>query len=217
MRVLVADDDPLQREVMAALLGSWGYEAVLAADGAAAWGILVSEDAPRLALLDWMMPAPDGPELCRRIRTGPSATETYVILVTSRNKGQDLAEGLAAGADDYVIKPADDTELRARLQVGARMVALQQRLLQAEGLRVLSETAGAAAHEIRQPLALIQATTQLCQRDQTLAPEHQRRHQAIIGAVRRIDEIIERMSTVQKYDTRQYPGGSNIVDFGLDQ
>lgn len=213
MRILVADDDPLQREVLGALLPTWGHEAVLAADGDEAWQVLTGPAPPRIVLLDWMMPAPDGPEICRRLRAPDHPTETYVIMVTSRSGEQDLAAGLAAGADDYIVKPAGDTELRARLQVGVRVVELGERLLETERLRVLSETAGAAAHEIRQPLALIQASVQLCQRDTALPEKHQSRHEKILGAVRRIDGIIEQMSEVRRYSTRDYNGEVDIVDF----
>ena len=214
MRILVADDDPLQREILQAQLRTWGHEVALAEDGARAWDILQSPDPPGIILLDWMMPGLDGPEICRRLRdleiAGP-----YVIMVTAKAASDDVIAGLEAGADDYVTKPVDAGQLRARLGVGLRVLALRDRLLETERLRVLGETAGAAAHEIRQPLALMQATVQLCQRAPDLDEKLARRFTSLLDAVRRIDDIVERMSRVSRYRTRRY-ATEKIVDFGDD-
>jgi sigma-B regulation protein RsbU (phosphoserine phosphatase) len=135
--VLVADDDAILRTVVAAMLRKGGYEVKLAADGEQAWAALRLADAPPLAVMDWMMPGLDGPEICRRLRTRNTATPTYVILLTSRDTASDIVEGLRAGADDYVTKPPNEDELLARVSVGARMVALQQTL--ADRVRRLEE------------------------------------------------------------------------------
>ena len=135
--VLVADDDAISRTVVAAMLRKGGYEVKLAADGEQAWAALRLADAPPLAIMDWMMPGLDGPEICRRLRTRNTATPTYVILLTSRDTASDIVEGLRAGADDYVTKPPNEDELLARVSVGARMVALQQTL--ADRVRRLEE------------------------------------------------------------------------------
>lgn len=215
MRLLVADDDPLQREVLAAQLTAWGHDTLLAESGTQAWDHLSGPELPRVALLDWMMPPPDGPELCRRLRARESQDAgVYVILVTSKNRTEDVAAGLDAGADDYITKPVDSVELRARLDVGLRVMALRQRLLDTERLRVLGEAAGAAAHEIRQPLALIQATVQLSQRDADMTGKRASRYESILDAVRRIDGIIESMASVDTYRTRRYVDDEDIIDFG---
>lgn len=130
MRVLIADDDPLTRMFVTRSLEGWGWEVVVATDGVEAWEILQQEDAPALALLDWIMPGLDGPDICRRLRRRTGAY-TYVLLLTSKGSRQDLVDGLMAGADDYLRKPVDVAELRARLNVGQRIVDLQQRLIQA--------------------------------------------------------------------------------------
>lgn len=130
MRVLIADDDPVSRTLLTSLLRTDGYEVMAVADGAAAWDVLQQPSAPALAVLDWMMPEVDGPELCRRVRGLGGITPPYLVLLTSRDGSADLVTGLASGADDYVTKPFDRAELRARLQVGCRVLALQQKLTQ---------------------------------------------------------------------------------------
>lgn len=132
MRVLVADDSPIARRLLEASLTQWGYEVVSASDGLEAWELLRREDAPRLAILDWMMPGLSGPELCRRVRQLNSQRYIYILLVTSRAEKQDIIEGMEAGADDYVTKPFDQMELKVRLASGRRIVTLQDQLLEAQ-------------------------------------------------------------------------------------
>jgi len=131
MRVLVADDDSISRMVVRNLLIKWGYEPVEAHDGNQAWEILQAGDSPSLALVDWMMPGIDGPELCRRLRQFAQTDYHYVILLTSRDSKEDLVDGLNAGADDYITKPYMAQELEVRLRVGKRIVSLQQSLREA--------------------------------------------------------------------------------------
>lgn len=130
MRVLVADDDPVTRMFLARSLQSWGWDGLIAKNGDEAWQVLESDGAPAIAVLDWMMPGLDGPEICRRLRAR-RGTYTYVLLLTSKGARRDVIDGLTAGADDYLTKPVDAAELRARLNVGQRIVDLQERLLQA--------------------------------------------------------------------------------------
>jgi len=128
MRVLIADDDPMQRLFLGRCLTSWGYETLVAEDGDEAWKILQAEDAPPLVLLDWMMPGMDGTELCQRIRSLKERPYTYVVLLTARSEQQDLLSGLGAGADDYMTKPVNTPELQARLRSGQRIIDLQNKL-----------------------------------------------------------------------------------------
>src|SRR5262249_39923877 len=128
MNVLIAEDDLIPRRMLRTALAGWGYQAEEASDGLEAWQALQRPDAPRLAVLDWMMPGLDGVEVCRRLRARPSPAPTYVILLTARGAKEDVVAGLEAGADDYVVKPFDREELRARLRVGQRVVELQASL-----------------------------------------------------------------------------------------
>jgi DNA-binding response OmpR family regulator len=119
------------------MLKKAGYPVVYAPDGEQAWQQLDSDDAPSLALLDWEMPGMQGPEVVERLRNRATQTPTYVILLTSRDSSADIVRGLRAGADDYVTKPANEDELIARVNVGARVVQLQTAL--ADRVRSLEE------------------------------------------------------------------------------
>jgi DNA-binding response OmpR family regulator len=128
MRILVADDDTVSRKVLERTLAGWGHEVVSAADGESAWEILRRDDAPRLAVLDWMMPGLEGPDVCRLVRSLNRPVPTYAILLTSKGERADVVAGLDSGADDYVTKPFDRAELESRIRVGERVVGLQQGL-----------------------------------------------------------------------------------------
>jgi diguanylate cyclase (GGDEF)-like protein len=136
MRVLIAEDSLVSRHLLVTTLRGWGYEVTAAADGAQAWKYLQDEDAPKLAILDWIMPGMTGPEVCQRIRSQARHDYTYVLLLTSKNEKQDLIEGMESGADDYITKPFDHHELKVRLRAGQRILELQAELLAArEALR----------------------------------------------------------------------------------
>ena len=136
MRILVADDSIVSRHVLDSTLRKWGYEVVLASDGEEAWQILQRADAPRLVILDWMMPGMTGLEVCRLVRARAPEPYIYMLLLTSKSHREDLIEGMEAGADDYITKPFDQHELKVRLRAGTRLVELQAELFSArEALR----------------------------------------------------------------------------------
>lgn len=129
MRVLIADDEPLTRTKLGFLVQRWGFEAVFAADGLQAWEALNAADAPKLAILDWQMPGLTGDAICRKAREELREQALHIILLTAtRLTMEEKVRGLGAGADDYLTKPFDAEELYARLQVGERIVALQEEL-----------------------------------------------------------------------------------------
>jgi phosphoserine phosphatase RsbU/P len=131
MRILIAEDDAVTRRILEASLERLGMDVITAHDGDAAWRVLETlkgKNAPELVVLDWMMPGLEGIEICRRLRGTPGFELVYVILLTSRGDKGDLADGLAAGANDYIAKPFDPGELIARIRVGERMVKLQSSL-----------------------------------------------------------------------------------------
>jgi phosphoserine phosphatase RsbU/P len=128
MKVLIAEDDRVTGELLDRTLRRWDYETTLVADGQEAWRRLSEASAPTLAILDWMMPGLDGPDICRRVRAELPLANMYLMLLTAREARRDLIAGLDAGADDYIVKPFDTDELRARIAVGARVLALQDKL-----------------------------------------------------------------------------------------
>ncbi len=129
MKILIADDEPIVRYLLELFLRKWSYDVVVAADGGQAWEALKGENAPRLAILDWMMPGMDGVEICRQVRKQAGQPYTYILLVTTKAQKQDIIEGLEAGADDYLTKPFESEELRVRLRAGRRILELQEQLV----------------------------------------------------------------------------------------
>ena len=128
MHILIAEDDPVTGEILARTLQRWNYNTMLVVDGAQAWDRLRLATDPTLAILDWMMPGMDGPDVCRRVRQELPLANMYLLLVTARESRGDMVAGLDAGADDYIVKPFDPEELRARVAVGVRVLGLQQKL-----------------------------------------------------------------------------------------
>ncbi len=176
MKILVVDDDPLTLHMVVYRLRQWGHEVISCTDGNSAWKILADGLVPNVAILDWMMPGMNGPDLCQKIRSKKDCPYVYIVLLTGRNNPEDLIAGLDAGADDYLTKPFHLGELEARLRAGKRIVDLQNELISArETLRIqamqdpltqilnhgaildalLSEIN--RAHRERQPLSLILA------------------------------------------------------------
>lgn len=128
MKILIAEDDEVSRRILQLTLAASGHQIISTQSGTEALSILESETAPPLAVLDWMMPGMDGLEVCRRIRQIQTRTPVYLILLTAKGSKTDIVEGLDAGANDYIVKPFDREELRARVKVGEMVVNLQQRL-----------------------------------------------------------------------------------------
>lgn len=139
MRILIADDDEIYRGLLCSTLSRWGYQAVAVSDGEQALACLSADGAPSLAVLDWMMPGLSGPEVCKRLRAAPGPRYTYLLLLTARAKMEEVVEGLEAGADDYLTKPFQASELRARLRTAVRILELQEKLL--DSRRELEELA----------------------------------------------------------------------------
>ncbi len=157
MRILVADDDAVSRILLVSTLSKWGHEVVQAQEGEEAWAALQAEDAPRLAILDWMMPGLKGVEVCRMLREQHRPHYTYIMLLTSKSEKDDIVEGLKAGADDYLTKPFHPRELEVRISVGERILNLETELLEALNRLKKSEEnrtqfISALTHDLRTPL-----------------------------------------------------------------
>ena len=148
MRILVADDDVVLRHALRTHLQRWDYEVVECADGQEAWDTLRESSPPPMAIMDWNMPGVDGPTLCQEVRDTPALSGMYVILLTSNASKKDMIVGLESGADDYITKPFDWDELKARLRIGHRIVSLQQAL-------------GARVNELQQALSSVRVLSGL--------------------------------------------------------
>lgn len=185
LKALVADDDLIIRTMLETFLHEWGYEVILADDGARAWELLSGNDQPDLALLDWLMPGFTGLELCRMLQEKPRGQYTYAILITGKNDRADLLKGLEAGADDFLSKPLHMSELKIRMEVGARVVryekALKEKngqlkdyalkmeklaedrakqLVHADRMAALGKMSAGIAHEINNPMSYISTNLQ---------------------------------------------------------
>lgn len=140
MKILIAEDDAVSRRILEAYLRKWGHDVVVTKDGVEAWNQFQRDDAPRLAVLDWMMPEMDGVQVCQKIRAREHAPFTYVLLLTAKGETDDIVTALDSGADDYLTKPYNAMELRSRIGAGERIVRLHEQL----------ETANAALKRLAQ-------------------------------------------------------------------
>ena len=131
MKILIADDEALSRRLLEKTLERAGYEVVAVENGRAAVRQLCQSDGPRLALLDWVMPELDGPGVCREVRRQQDESYVYMVLLTSKESKEDIVTGLESGADDYLTKPFNVDELKARLRTGERILHLEGRLVEA--------------------------------------------------------------------------------------
>lgn len=131
IQVLIAEDDKLCRTILEKNLKKWGYEIISTEDGKEAWKV-IQENNIQIAILDWIMPKMDGVELCKKIREKKWDEYIYLIMLTVRSKQIDIRKGFAAGVDDYITKPFDTHELKARLQTGKRIIGLQNQLLDSQ-------------------------------------------------------------------------------------
>ncbi len=206
MKILAADDNPIELSVVKNLLERWGYEVLTASDGLRALSLLRAPEPPRLAILDWMMPGINGIEVCRQLRSNPSCRAPYLILLTGRSQAKDLTAALDAGADDYIAKPFQVEELRARTQVGCRLLALQDNYLKHERLTGVLHTAAAVCHELNQPLQALVTAAQLlsaeitqngCQRELVLT---------IHDSASRLGAITRRLMNITHAESQAYLG-----------
>lgn len=213
MKILIAEDDRTCRNELRTVLGRWGYETVVAEDGDAAWQVFEGDDPPRLAILDWMMPGRDGPTLCQSLKRQQRLLPLYLILLTSRSEDTDIVRGLNAGADDYLIKPCNHTELQARIEVGRRMLGFMEAVREQEKLQGVLEMSGAIGHELNQPLQCVSGYVDLLLRsDDTDRGSVRRQLNKIKEAADRINELTQRIVTISEYRVKTYFNGEPILD-----
>ncbi len=211
IRLLIAEDDRISRRILEAHLAKWGYPFESVVDGAAAWERLQAKDAPRLAILDWAMPKLDGAEICKKVRRLSTSAPTYIILLTARMDREEIVEGLGAGADDYIVKPFKADELHARLEVGRRVIELQDALASQEKLKGIYEMAGAVCHELNQPMQSISWVASLMlMKVEKDDPMHQH-IRTIKEQVDKMGGITKKIRKITSYKTKPY-FDSTIVD-----
>ena len=211
MKILIAEDNSTSRRILETILVKWNYDVISASDGNEAWEMLQEKDPPKLIILDWMMPGINGVEICRRLRLKDHVEPKYIILLTARDEKNDIVEGLGAGADDYIAKPFDKDELRARIDVGRRVIELQTALLEKEKLQVIFEMTGTICHELSQPMQAISGNSELMlmniQKDNPLY----RNVKTIKDQVDRMGDITRKLKRVTRYKTKDYIN-SKIID-----
>ena len=211
MKILIAEENMTSRRILETILLKWNYDVISVCDGNEAWEKLQEKDPPKLIILDWMMPGINGVEICRRLRRPDAVEPMYIILLTARDEKNDIVEGLGAGADDYIAKPFDKDELRARIDVGRRVVELQTALLEKEKLQVIFEMTGAICHELSQPMQAISGNSELMlmniQKDNPLY----RNVKTIKDQVDRMGDITRKLKRVTRYKTKDYIN-SKIID-----
>ena len=128
MKIVVADDDNVSRRLLEVTLPRWGFDCTVAPNGEDAWKTLQEIDEPCIAIIDWVMPKMNGLELIHLLRQRHPQKMIYIILLTVRFRSEDIVKGLEAGADDYIVKPFEREELRARINVGRRIIPLQSEI-----------------------------------------------------------------------------------------
>lgn len=194
MKILIADDDPDFRCIVADLLAKWGYEVVAARDGNEAWEALRAGAPPGLAVLDWMMPGMDGLEICRRVRHELPDPYVYILLLTSQQRDEDLVTGMEAGADDYIIKPFKQNELNVRLRAGRRIVELHEERRKAE--EALRRSRDELELRVRERTAELSSANLRLNRE---IEEHKEAEKSLLAAYAEIERMKERLQAENVY------------------
>lgn len=218
MRILLADDDVLMRELLQAVLAAYGHEVEVFDNGADAWAAFDAAPAP-MVVLDWEMPRMDGLEVCRRVRTHAAGEDTYLLVITARAKAADLEDVLRAGADDYLSKPVTPSDVAARLRIAEKRIEVASARRRAESelrksryLAGVGEVSLALQHEINNPLAAL-LTTAAIVKEGMVPPEDVASSLATIETqAKRIAEVLKRLRDVQSDRSVEYAHGQRMVD-----
>ncbi len=211
MEILIAEDDLTSRRIMETVLSKWGYDVISVDNGNDAVDRLLEAKTPKLCLLDWIMPEKDGVEVCRIVRNQKNPVPHYLILLTGKSDKNDIAHGLDSGADDYIIKPYDKDELKARINVGTRILKLQNAMSEKEKFKGVLEISGAICHELNQPLMVISGYSEILLLDCTEDHPQHKAVKEINTQARRMGAITKKLMKITQYKTKTYLDGT-IVD-----
>jgi len=218
MKILVADDDEAMRDLVEAVLKSAGHDVVTAADGLEAWAAFERE-SPELLVLDWQMPGLSGVDLCEKVRRTPTGQHTFILMATARGATDDLRRVLAAGANDYLMKPVLPEALATRITIAERHMAvdLERRqavdaLQRAQWLAGIGETAIAIQHEVNNPLTALLGNVALLEDNTMTAAERSQCLRTIAEQAVRIGAVVRRLSTLRDPRSVEYIRGSRMID-----
>ena len=221
MNVIIADDDPTMLVLLRAVVEQSGHTVIASvADGEAAWTEFQKYEEVPLMILDWEMPKLDGLGLCRRIRESELG-DPFLLVVTGRDKREDLLRALDAGADDYVTKPVTADELIARLRIAERRIEITGARRQAEielrkarYLAGIGETSLALQHEINNPLAAMLSHASLLEAGMVEDSEKDEALQTIVQQAKRIGEVVKRLRQIEQPRSVEYLGNARMLDIG---
>jgi DNA-binding response OmpR family regulator len=222
VNVLVADDDPAMRMLVTKVVEQCGHHVVKAAtDGQEAWEGF-EELRPPVLILDWEMPKLNGLEVCRRVRASEGGEVPFVLMVTARDRSEDLTAVLDAGADDYMSKPVTPDNLRARLRIAERRIDVsaarrraEEQLRQAQYLAGIGQTSLALQHEINNPLAALLSHASLIEQGMVEdGPEKDESLTTIVVQARRIADVVKRLRQLENPASVEYLGSQRMIDIG---
>lgn len=221
MRVLLADDDELMRELLAAVLEVNGHTVEMFADGDGVWSAFQREPAG-MVVLDWQMPGTDGLEVCRRVRAHAEGAYTYLLVVTARSGMHSLEAVLDAGADDYLSKPVTPEDIAARLRIATRRMETsvarrraEEELRKARYLAGVGEVSLALQHEINNPLAALLSHSALVSNGILPPLEVAATLRVVDEQARRIADVVKRLNALTDPRSVEYVSGKQMVDLGL--
>ena len=218
MRILIAEDSDTVRLVLESTARKAGHDVTSVADGPGAW-TAVQALKPDLVILDWQLPDLDGLEICRRIRADEALRDTFVLMVTARESGEDTSQALAAGVDDYFSKPIAPAHLRARLQIAEQRIAqtqatrhAEQVLAHARWLAGIGETTVALQHELNNPLFALMGHAELFAADPSATETQRAEIATILEQAHRIANVVRRLAMLKSPRTVSYLKNSRMLD-----
>ncbi|THB80630.1 MAG: response regulator [Desulfobacteraceae bacterium] len=202
--IIVIEDDHIIRDMLKSMIEQWGMRVHFIMDESAAVDTIKSLKTPHIIILDWILRGISGIEICKAVREVPDKIPHYIIFLTGKSLMNDIKEGLESGADDYISKPFDQEELKARVQVGLRMIRLQHETIERERLQGVLEMAATICHEINQPLMGISGLSELVLQDAKGNKKIIENIKKIKDQADRLGQITGKLMNITRYETRKY-------------